>query len=73
MVDTSDGGDLIIAQTGIGLLEKNRFRWLNEDGSYVGSVISKDPIRRAYWTPDGLILESRQKRVTIAGPGTWWD
>jgi hypothetical protein len=73
VVDTTDGGDLIIAQTGIGLLEKNRFRWLNEDGSYVGSVLSKDPLRRAYWTPSGLILESRQKRVTIAGPGTWWD
>lgn len=73
VVDTTDGGDLIIAQTGIGLLEKNRFRWLNEDGSYVGSVLSRDPIRRVYWTPTGLIVESRQKRATIAGPASWWD
>lgn len=73
VVDTTDGGDLFIAQTGIGLLEKNRFRWLNKDGSYVGSVLSKDPLRRAYWTPSGLILESRKKRVTIAGPSSWWD
>ncbi|HUP21313.1 MAG TPA: DnaJ domain-containing protein [Thermoanaerobaculia bacterium] len=73
VVDTSDGGDLIIAQRGIGLLEKNRFRWLNEDGSYVGAVLSRDPIRRVYWTPSGLVVESRQKRATIAGPVSWWD
>lgn len=73
VVDTTDGGDLIIAQTGIGILEKNRFRWLNEDGSFVGSVLSRDPIRRVYWTPSGLVVESRQKRATIAGPVSWWD
>lgn len=73
VVDTTDGGDLIVTQTGVGLLEKNRFRWLNEDGTHVGSVLSRDPIRRVYWTPGGLIVESRKKRATIAGPPSWWD
>jgi len=73
LVDIADGGSLIIAQTGIGLLEKNRFRWLSEDGTPVGTVLSRDPIRRVYWTPTGLIVESRQRRSTISGQKSWWD
>jgi hypothetical protein len=32
LVDTFDGGDLIVAQTGFGLLEPKRLRWFREDG-----------------------------------------
>lgn len=73
LVDIADSGSLIIAQTGIGLLEKNRFRWLSEDGTPVGTVLSRDPIRRVYWTPAGLIVESRLRRATISGQQSWWS
>ena len=43
LVDTFDGGDLIVTQTGFGLIEKKRLRWFREEGSYLGSVVSKDP------------------------------
>ncbi len=73
IVDTLDGGDFIVAQTGFGLLEKNRFRWFSEDGTYQGSVFSKDPIRRVYSNPEGMVVETRQRRAFINGVPPWWE
>ena len=73
LVDTLDGGDLIIAQTGFGLLEKKRLRWFREDGRYLGSVLSKNPIRRVYAKGDGMVVETRQRRTVVLGVPTWWE
>ncbi len=73
LVDTFDGGDLIVAQTGFGLLEKKRLRWFHEDGRYVGSVVTRDPIRRVYSTGDGMVAETRQRRAVVQGVPTWWE
>jgi len=73
LVDTFDGGDLIVAQTGFGLLEKKRLRWFRQDGQYLGSVLSKDPIRRVYATSDGMVVETRQRRATVHGVPGWWE
>ena len=73
LVDTFDGGDLIVAQTGFGLLEKKRLRWFHEDGSYLGSVISKDPIRRVYSKDNGIVVETRQRRAFVQGVSAWWE
>ena len=59
LVDTFDGGNLIVAQTAFGLLERKRLRWFREDGQYLGSVVSKDPIRRVYSADDGMVVETR--------------
>ena len=73
LVDTFDGGDLVVAQTGFGLLEKKRLRWFHEDGKYLGSVISKDPIRRVYSKGDGIVVETRQRRAFVQGVSAWWE
>ena len=72
VIDTFDGGDFVVAQTGFGLLEKNRVRWFSEDGTYLGSVISKGPIRRVYSTSTGMIVETRQRRAIVQGVPEWW-
>jgi hypothetical protein len=72
VVDTFDGGELFVAQTGFGLLEKKRLRWFSKDGRFLGSIISKDPIRRAYSTEYGLVVETRQRRAVVLGAPTWW-
>jgi hypothetical protein len=72
LIDTSDGGDLVMGTTGFGLLETKRFRWFASDGSYHGSVVSKDPIRRVYSTAVGLVVESRTRRAVISGVPSWW-
>lgn len=72
VVDTFDGGELIVAQSGFGLLEKKRLRWFSEDGHYLGSIISKEPIRRLYSTEQGMVVETRQRRGVIHGVPGWW-
>lgn len=72
LVDVFDGGDLVVAQTAFGLLEKNRLRWFREDGRYLGSVVSKDPIRRIYSKGNGMVIETRQRRALVQGVTTWW-
>ncbi len=73
LVDTLDGGDMVVAQTGFGLLEKKRIRWFLEDGRYLGAVLSRDPIRRVYATDEGMVVETRQRRALVEGVPTWWE
>lgn len=73
IVDTFDGGDLIVAQTGFGLIEKKRLRWFHEDGTYRGAIVTKSPIRRVYYRPEGMVVETRQHKSTIAGVMNWWE
>lgn len=73
IIDTYDGGDLIVAQTGFGLLEKKCFRWFCEDGTYLGSILTKDPIRRVYAVPGGITVETRTRRGLVRGTPAWWE
>jgi len=73
IIDTFDGGDLFVAQTGFGLLEKKRFRWFREDGAYLGSIVATDPIRRVYATSRGIAVETRTRRAFIRGAPPWWE
>ena len=73
LVDIYEGGDLLMAQTGFGLLESKRLRWFSEDGAYRGSILSKDPIRRVYFSQEGLTVETRTRRAIIQGPPHWWE
>ena len=71
LVDTFDGGDLIVTQTGLGLIENKRLRWFGLDGSYFGSILSKAPIRRVYRDGENTVVETRQRRATITGAPKW--
>lgn len=73
VIDTLGSGDLMVAKTGFGSLERKRFRWFSKDGGLLGSVLSRDPIRRVYSTPDALVVETRQRRAVIGGAPSWWD
>jgi hypothetical protein len=73
VIDTSEGGDLLVAQTGFGLLEKRRFRWFRYDGMLLGTVVTKNPIRRVYQAPAGMVVETRQRRAMISGVRPWWE
>ena len=73
LVDTFDGGDVIVAQTAFGLLEKKRLRWFRQDGQYLGAVLSRDPIRRVYSSNQRMVVETRQRRVLVEGVPTWWE
>ena len=72
LIDVFDGGELVMARNGFGLLEKKRLRWYEADGRYVGSVVTKDPIRRVYCSQGGMVVETRQLRATLEGVADWW-
>ena len=73
LVDTYEKGTLVVAQTGFGLLQNKRFRWYGQDGRYLGSVLTKAPIRRVYSNGDTMTVETRQRRATFQGVPTWWE
>ena len=58
LIDTLDGGNLVVAKSGFGLLEKKRLRWFNKEGGLLGSILSKDPIRRVYCSAEGMVVEA---------------
>ena len=41
LIDTLDRGNLVIAKSGFGLLEKKRLRWFNKEGGLLGSILSR--------------------------------
>jgi hypothetical protein len=66
LLDIYAGGDLIVSKDGFGLMEKKRFRWFSPDGHHLGSIVSKDPLRRVFWKDGGLVVETRQARARVA-------
>jgi hypothetical protein len=70
---TFDSAQLLLAQSGLGLLESKRLRWFSKEGGYLGSVLSRDPIRRAYYSSGAMVVETRQRRAAITGAPSWWD
>jgi hypothetical protein len=73
VTDMPETGELLVAQTGFGLLEPKRFRWFHEDAVHLGTVVTRDPIRRVYYSPLGMIVETRTSRAVIGGVDTWWE
>ena len=67
LMDTFEAGDLVVAQTGFGLLETKRIRWYREDGHSLGAIVAKHPIRRVYSADEGMIVETRQRRAIVRG------
>jgi hypothetical protein len=73
LMDTSEKGELLVAQTGFGLLQRKCFQWFGEDGTHLGTIATKNPIRRIYYTPQGMAVETRQRRAIIGGVTAWWE
>lgn len=72
LVDVFEQGSLIVGDTGFGLLEPKRFQWFTPTGRLLGLVETRDPIRRTYSGPAGLVVETRMHRAVINGAQSWW-
>ncbi len=72
LVDVVEQGSLIVGDTGFGLLEPKRFQWFTPTGRLLGLVETRDPIRRTYSGPTGLVVETRMHRAVISGAQSWW-
>lgn len=72
LVDVFDKGELIVGDTGFGLLQSKSFSWFAPTGARLGVIRSRDPIRRVMSTQQGLLVETRQHRVRVANAQSWW-
>ena len=72
LVDVYGAGDVVVADRGFALLEPKALTWFTPDGRRVGSVRTKDPLRRALSTGSGLAVETRQHRAKVSGAPPWW-
>jgi hypothetical protein len=72
IIDRLEGGQVVIARNGFGVLQTRRLRWFGSDGKFLGAIISADPIRRIYQPGQGLAVETRTRRAVVAGPPSWW-
>jgi hypothetical protein len=73
LVDVLDKGKLIMGERGFGLLQPKQFQWFTHTGELVGGVQTRDPIRRTYSGPEGLVIETRTHRGIISGAPSWWQ
>jgi hypothetical protein len=73
VIDIYKKGDLVMGQTGFGLLSGKSFHWYTEDGHFVGGIRSKNPLRRVYPTVEGWKVETRQHGVEVRGAPPWLE
>jgi hypothetical protein len=57
---------------GFALIEPKAVTWYTPERLRVGSVETKDPLRRVLSTQGGLVVETRQHRARIDGAPSWW-
>ncbi len=66
-LDVFQQGRLIISQVGFGLLTSKTFQWFTSDGTKLGELESRDPIRGIYVGENGAIVQTRQHQVEVHG------
>lgn len=72
LIDVYKEGKIIITQNGFGLLQDKKLQWFEKDGNHIGNIKTKAPIRRVYYSLEGLVIETRTHRAIIDGINNWW-
>jgi DnaJ domain len=67
LVDVFQQGRFFVGETGLGLITSKKLQWLTLDGTKVGEVETRDPIRELYAADGATILKTRQHQVTVRG------
>lgn len=66
-IDIFQQGRLIVTKSGFGLLSDKILQWYTQEGTNIGSIKSKDPIRSVYTLNNKTIIETRQNKAVIEG------
>lgn len=62
----------MVGEGGFGLRQTKHFRWFDHTGKLLGEVKTRDPIRRAYFGAQGLVIETRTHRGIVESAQSWW-
>jgi len=73
LVDVYGASDVVVTDCGFALFERKALTWFSPAGKRIGTVRMKDPLRRAFSTSEGLVIETRQHRAHVTGPPPWWN
>jgi len=66
-IDVFREGRLLLAPNGFGLLQSRQLRWFALDGTELGQVETRDPIRLVRSDAEGAVIETRSHRVRVTG------
>lgn len=66
-IDVFQQGRLFATNRGFGLLTSKRLQWFRPDGTKVGEVHSRDPLRAVHATDDGAIVKTTRHAVVVRG------
>jgi hypothetical protein len=67
LLDTYQQGRLIGSEGGFGLLTDKTLHWFAPNGTKLGSLYARDPIRAIYATQEGATIQTRQHEVEVRG------
>jgi len=67
LLDTHQQGRLIGSEGGFGLLTNKTLHWFAPNGTKLGSLHARDPIRAIYATQEGATIQTRQHEVEVRG------
>ena len=71
VLDSTRHEDLYCTRRGFFLHQAKRIRAFRKDGGFLGSLLSKDPIRRLYQAGADTVIETRTRRAVISGIPVW--
>lgn len=72
LIDVLDQGKLIVSGNGFGLIRAKCFQWHSNSGELMGEIMTRDPIRKIYWTDQNMVIETRTHRAVVSGAQRWW-
>ena len=68
-LDVFQQGQLLVWQSGFGLLTNKKLQWFTVSGTRVGELLARDPIRSIHKIEGGAIVQTRQHQVEVRDPG----
>ena len=71
ILDVLPREEMFHTPSGFGLLTERRIRWYRRDGTYLGTILSKHPIRRLYRAGTGTVIETRTERAVFSDVPVW--
>ena len=66
-IDIFQQGQLLVSQSGFGLLTNKKIQWFTVSGTKVGELIARDPIRTVHKIEGGIIVQTRQHQAEVRG------
>lgn len=71
VLDVLPREEMYHAPNGFGLLSERRVRWYARDGTYLGTILAKHPIRRLYRAGTETVIETRTERAVFSDVPVW--